>query len=399
MQQPLWLRTDRRSWLGAVGWHEERCVDENGAVRTWYVVVEDPARGGLPAILDQVTGSRVDSVSAFVSSLAERGLRRVTIRVYGHAICGFLQFCCLNPREKGHRGTTLGQHLKRYIVGLALKEERDHVKQDLPVPSPSRERARLRTFYNTLVRYLEFCAGQEIPARLDETIPSWHEVQQALTQARTRPGMGSEAAKTPPPHTTRVVDAVISEPELRSLVAVTDERAGLAMLLFYYLGLDAKRAVTLRRCDVRVDRGTVAVATRLKSRRRQIEAFVLPASTVLFSRFLSRVPATRDHEPWLFPSRDPGSTQEALSAGALQRLVTSESGRVGRRVTVRQLQIWGAAEALRKGESMDTVLKRIGRKAWRGELRRAVDVLSSPSLFPRMGWAVGQESEGQSQAK
>jgi hypothetical protein len=68
-------------------------------------------------------------------------------------------------------------------------------------------------------------------------------------------------------------------------------------------------------------------------------------------------------------------------------------------VTVRQLQVWGAAEALRKGESMDTVLKRLGRKAWRGELRRAVDVLSSPSLFPRMGWAAGQESEDRSQTK
>ncbi len=367
-------------------------MDENGVVRgTWYVVVEDPANGGLPAILDQVTGSRVDSASAFASSLAERGLHRATINVYMHAICGFLQFCSADPREKGRRGTTLGQHLKRYIVGLALAEERDHVRRDLPAPSPSRERTRLRTLFNTLVRYLEFRAAQDTSAHLEEEIPSWHEVQQAFANARSRQNVEITTPKSQPPQIVRAMNRVISEPELRSLVAVIDERAGLAVMLFYYLGLDARQAVTLHCHNVYVDRGIVTVTIRLGDKKREIEAFVLPASTVLFTRLLSRIPASRGQDPWLFPSRDPMNEQGVLSADSLQQLVTRESARVGRHVTIHQLQIWGAAEAIRKGESVDTVLKRLGHTSWRGELRKAVDILSSPILFPRMSWAAGQE--------
>ncbi|MHB8071770.1 MAG: tyrosine-type recombinase/integrase [Candidatus Cryosericum sp.] len=366
-------------------------MDNNGAAQTWYVVVEDPANSGLPAILDQVTGRRVDSASAFVTSMAERGLRPATITVYVHAICGFLQFCSANPREKGHRGTTLGRHLQRYIVGLALEEERDHLRRDLPARSPARERTRLRTLFNTLVRYLEYRVAQETPP-LDDAIPSWHEVQQAFADACARRGMGPVAAKLPMPQTVRATDSVISEPELRSVVALTDERAGLAIMLFYYLGLDARRAVTLRCRDIRVDRGSVTVATRSNNRKREIEAFVLPASTALFIRLLSRVPAVRSQEAWLFPSREPTREQCALSADDLQRLVIHESARVGRRVSTHQLQIWGAAEALRKGESMDAVVKRLGHKALRSELRKAVDVLSSPNLFPRMNWTSSRET-------
>jgi len=368
-------------------------VDNNGAAQTWYVVVEDPANRGLPAILDQVTGRRVESVSGFVSSLAERGLRQATIDVYAHAICGFLQFCSANPREKGRRGTTLGLHLKRYIVGLALEEERDHVRRDLPARSPARERARLRTLFNTLVRYLEFRVAQETPP-LDDAIPSWHEVQQAFDDASARRGIGPGAVKPQPAQNTRVVDSVISEPELRSLVAVTDERAALAMLLFYYLGLDSRQAVALHCRDVHVERGLVAATIRSGTRKREIEAFVLPASTALFGRLVSRIPAARSQEAWLFPSRsDPAGGGRSLSADDLQRLVIHESARVGRHVTTHQLQVWGAAEALRKGEPMDAVVKRLGHKGMRAELRRAVDILSSPSLFPRMSWMSGQEPE------
>jgi len=371
---------------------KEGRVDNTGAARTWYVVVEDPANDGLPAILDQVTGRRVESVSAFVASLDERRLRRSTIDVYAHAICGFLQFCSANPREKGRRGTTLGQHLKRYIVGLALEEERDHLRRDLPAPSPTRERTRLRTLFNTLVRYLEFRVAHETPP-LDDAIPSWHEVQQAFADASARRTSASGTPGVQMPQTVRVVDSVISEPELRALVAVTDKRAALAMLLFYYLGLDSRQAVALRCRDVRVERGSVAVTVRSGTRKREIEAFVLPTSTVLLSRLVSRTPATKSQEAWLFPSRcDPAPTDHPMSADDLQRLVIHESARVGRHVTTHQLQVWGAAEALRKGEPMDVVVKRLGHKGMRAELRRAVDILSSPSLFPRMNWTSGQNA-------
>lgn len=367
-------------------------MDNNEVVRTWYVVVEDPANDGLPAILDQVTGGRVDSASTFVSSLAKRGLRRATITVYMHAICGFLQFCSSNPREKGRRGTTPGLQLKRYIVGLALEEERDRARRDLPARSPSRERTRLRTLFNTLVRYLEFCVLQEA-ARLTREIPSWHEVQQAFADARARRGAGLGRSNASVARSVSSADKVISESELRSLVTLTDERAGLAMMIFYYLGLDARWAVGLRYRDVHVDRGMVTVEARLANKSREIEAFVLPASTALFSRLLSRMQTGRGRESLLFSPRDLATSDSLLSAEALQRLIAQESGRVGRSLTVRQLQVWGAAEALRKGESMDMVLRRLGHKTWRSELRKAVDVLSSPILFPRMSWMASQESE------
>jgi len=82
-----------------------------------------------------------------------------------------------------------------------------------------------------------------------------------------------------------------------------------------------------------------------------------------------------------------------MTSGDLRLLVAQQSSRTGRRVSIRQLQVWGAAEALRKGESMETVLNRLGRKSWRSELRRAVDILNSPALFPRMGWLPEQNTD------
>lgn len=366
-------------------------MDETRITSTWYCVVEDPTHGGLPAICDQVTGRRVESVSAFVAALASRRLRRNTIETYAYAICGFLQFCSANPSEKERRGTALGQHLKRYIVGLALEQERDRARHDRPTPAPSRERTRLRTLFNTLVRYLEYRSTLEELAQSDEKIPSWHDVQHAFAEARAR--KEARSGIKPSSQSPHLGDTIVSEPELRSIASTVDERAGIAMMLFYYLGLDARQAARLRCDDLHVSRAVISAVVRSGQRSRNIEAFALPVSTTLLEKLIGRVCGSRGESEPIFVTGKRQENPVPMTSGDLRLLVAQQSSRTGRRVSIRQLQMWGAAEALRKGESMETVLNRLSRKSWRSELRRAVDVLNSPALFPRMGWSLEQNTD------
>jgi hypothetical protein len=101
------------------------------------------------------------------------------------------------------------------------------------------------------------------------------------------------------------------------------------------------------------------------------EAFLLPQSAELFAHVLRGA----DESSWLVPSHNRRAGSAPMSADALGRAVADGSERAGRRITCHQLQLSGAIEALRKGESMESVLQRLGRKTWRSEIRRAAEGL------------------------
>lgn len=167
----------------------------------------------------------------------------------------------------------------------------------------------------------------------------------------------------------------MTEPAFHSLVeSVPDERVQLAMLLAYYLGLDAPQIVSLRRDDLVLERGWVGLARKLPGRDAASGAFLLPQSASLLAKVLAAGPEER--ASWLVPSRNRKERGAPMSADALSGMVAERSQSAGQRVTVHELQVRGAGEAIRKGEKKEEVLRRLGRTTLHTRLTRTAKDVS-----------------------